>query len=205
MTPTLPHRPNGRASGPTTPVASSRALRTAPRRARPHLALGLLLPILLGGCTATLSTIRLVAADKAVRQAQDAAADVHAPYEFGLAQRYLEKAVEESAHSAHADAIDLAREAEAHAEEAYLQATGGGRDVSQSGEDLSDREAAGEATTAPRGDRPQPNQERIIDREDPFEDEDFLDGLEDGGSRRSGSGDRGDTSPEDPEDGEDDE
>lgn len=99
----------------------------------------LLTAVVGSGCTASLSTIRLVAADKAVRAADEAGAEVHAPFELEMARRHLDKAVEESSQSAYRDAIDLAREAEAFAAEAERIAKGGDRNVSENvGEDLTD-------------------------------------------------------------------
>ena len=86
---------------------------------------------LTSGCTAVLSTIQLFAADKAVSEARDENANVLAPYEFLLAERHLDKAIEESASSQYKASITLAKQASAYAEEAILISQGGSRGIQE--------------------------------------------------------------------------
>lgn len=69
----------------------------------------LILSATLSGCTATLATVQIVRADKAIQQAHDAGAEALAPYELTLATEYRAKAVEQFADARHGDAIDLSK------------------------------------------------------------------------------------------------
>lgn len=60
------------------------------------------------GCTATLSTVRIVAADKAIDEAEALGAPTRAPYEYTLATQYRAKAWEQFADGQHGDAVSLA-------------------------------------------------------------------------------------------------
>jgi hypothetical protein len=139
------------------------------------------LALLSSGCTAGIATVRLVAADKAVREAKEAGADVQATYQYTLAERYLDKAVEESTRSQYRATVDLARRAEAAAAEAIESMKGTRRiDLESAGEDISEDETkAGDEETGRK--------------KDELDDESFEDGAdeeeEEAPRRRESSGD----------------
>lgn len=87
----------------------------------------LLLALPAAGCTATIATLRLVEADRAVRDAADAGAEANAPYEYTLAVRHLEEAIATSAVSEFKSTHQLARTATTWALEAKNVAQGGVR------------------------------------------------------------------------------
>jgi len=78
----------------------------------------------LGGCTATLATMKMVRADKAIAAARDDGAASMAPYELTLAVSYRDKAREQFADSQHGDAMALADLAKVTAGLAQAKATG---------------------------------------------------------------------------------
>ncbi len=80
----------------------------------------LLLLTFASGCTATLSTARLVEAQRAVARAEERGAEELAPYELTLAREVLEKAREEHQHNAFRTAADLAQRAADHADRAVV-------------------------------------------------------------------------------------
>ena len=133
---------------------------------RPLLFL-VLLP--LAGCTATLATIRLLEADRAVHAAAEVGAATEAPYEYTLAERHRSEAWDASNHAQYKVAVDLCRTSVTWAEQAKLVATGGTRDVRQVGEDHTDeattRPPTPDAPSAPPASRPPSD----------LDDEDFLD------------------------------
>ncbi len=142
--------------------------------------LPLLLVLATSGCTATLATIRLMEADRAVAAASQAGAATAAPYEYTLATRHRDEAWDASAHSQYKVAVDLSRTAVTWAEQAKVVATGGTRDVRQVGDDLTDEktedpfeEERGEPTPAPAPRPPTPRGDGDLD------DEDFNDDPED--------------------------
>lgn len=76
------------------------------------------------GCTATLATMKIVKANKAISAAVDDGAEAMAPYELTLAVSYRDKALEQFADSEHGDAMDLADMAKLTAGLAQAKATG---------------------------------------------------------------------------------
>jgi hypothetical protein len=90
-----------------------------------------LLIVSTSGCTAGLATLRLFSAEKAIQEATEKGADVHAPYPFTLAQRHLDKAIEESGESEFKTSLELAKKAKAYAEAAVTLTEGGTRDLGE--------------------------------------------------------------------------
>jgi len=138
---------------------------------RSHAALLLALSgALASGCTASLATLRLVAADRALVQATEAGADVNAPYPYTLAQRHIEKALEEAGESEFKTSLELSKLARSYAEQATLEAKGGTRGLGELGPDegsLTDEgapetPAEGPATTPAE---PQPEPDTRPDKE----------------------------------------
>lgn len=76
-----------------------------------------LLPVALSstGCGAVLYTANVAPASSSVEQARLAEAETRAPYEYYLAQAYLEKAREEAAEANYQDAIRFAEASEQNA------------------------------------------------------------------------------------------
>lgn len=99
----------------------------------------LLLVMPLAGCTATLATIRLLEADRALVAAEDVGAPTAATYEYTMAARHREEAWDASNHAQYRVAVDLSRTSVTWSEQAKIVATGGKRDVRQVGDDLSDQ------------------------------------------------------------------
>lgn len=96
---------------------------------------------LTSGCTAVIATSRMVAADKAIEQAREAQADVHATFEFELALREYERSINHASWSQYRDAVETADSSKGHAEAAYAIAVGDGlerADLENAGEDLQD-------------------------------------------------------------------
>lgn len=140
--------------------------------------LPLLLVLATSGCTATLATVRLMAADRAVAAASEAGAATAAPYEYTLATRHRDEAWDASAHAQYKVAVDLSRTAVTWAEQAKVVATGGTRDVRQVGDDLTDEKAQdpfGDDEAPPPDPAPRPPPERSGDD---LDDEDFNDDPE---------------------------
>lgn len=77
-----------------------------------------------GGCTATLATLKMVRANKAIVAARDDGAESLAPYELTLAESYAAKAREQFADSRHGDAMEMADLARLTAGLAAAKATG---------------------------------------------------------------------------------
>ncbi len=67
---------------------------------------------LFGGCGPTLYTVHLLPASRAVRQAEEAGAAEHAPYEYYYASEFLLKAREEAGEASYQDAIRHSKVAE---------------------------------------------------------------------------------------------
>ncbi len=107
-------------------------------RRRPIIAA--FLALALGGCTATLATVRIVKANKAIVAAEDEGAEALAPYELTLAHAYRDKAVEQFADARHGAAMDLADLAATTARLARERATG--RPSTPSAEETEALEAA---------------------------------------------------------------
>jgi len=84
------------------------------REARPRWRsmLAVMVWALLAGCGPTLYTVHVVPAQRAVRQAEEAGAPEHAPYEYHYAHAYLDKAREEAGEASYQDAIRHSRVAE---------------------------------------------------------------------------------------------
>jgi hypothetical protein len=129
-----------------------------------------------------MSTVRLVSAGKMVEEAREKGADVHAPYEFTLAERTLNKAVEESADAEYKASIELAKKAEQYATDAVLVTEGGSRSIEELGkaEDLSDDSPddgsdlldLGGSSERPRPTpRPTPEEDDFDDFDDDWEDD----------------------------------
>jgi hypothetical protein len=134
------------------------------------------------GCTAVLSTVQLFAADKAVSEAREKGADVHAPYEFLLAERHLDKAIEESASSQYKMSIDLAKQAKEYAETAVQISEGGSRGIQDldKASDLTDEQApdnGSDLRDVPS--KPEDDQTPREDEFDDFDDDDDDDDWED--------------------------
>lgn len=141
------------------------------------------------GCTAAISTIRLVSADKALQEAESSGAGEADPYHYVLSQRYMDKALEETADGEYKVAIELADAAKTHAEDAILALKGGTRDVELlegAGSDLSDTRETVPAD--PVDDSPLFEDELFEDEEPPpppeksqdeFDGEDFIDDEDD--------------------------
>ncbi len=106
-----------------------------------RLAAFALAALLASGCTAGIATARLVSADKMLREAHEAGADVHAPYAYNLAELYLDKAVEQSSRSQFKVSMDLARQAEAFATKALEEVAGTRRiDLENVGDDIQEQD-----------------------------------------------------------------
>ena len=106
------------------------------------------------GCTAGIATARLVAADRALQQATEAGAEFGAPYEYRLANRYYEKALETTSWNDYRVAMTLADEAARLANASVVVTQGGerGDDVNRAGEDLTDERSAKPDKAAPTPD-----------------------------------------------------
>ncbi|HMV66850.1 MAG TPA: hypothetical protein PKA64_08375 [Myxococcota bacterium] len=144
-------------------------------------ALVLLLPM--SACTAGFATARLVASGHSVAVAEEAGAEANAPYEYTLAVRHYEKAIEEHASSEYRACVDMAKLATMWAEQAKIVAEGGTRSIQgfeRAGDDLSDTkdgaplQEAPEQPQEPAQPRPPPPK-----KDDELDDEDFLDEKED--------------------------
>ena len=88
------------------------------KQAAHRLSLFLLAGSLLAGCGAIRSTVGIVEAEKALRAAEEAGARETAPYATTLANQLLDKAREEQGYAEYSTSFELAREAEAKANEA---------------------------------------------------------------------------------------
>lgn len=88
------------------------------KRALHRLSLLLVAGSLLAGCGAIRSTVGIVEAEKALRAAEEAGARETAPYATTLADQLLDKAREEQGYAEYSTSFELAREAEAKANEA---------------------------------------------------------------------------------------
>lgn len=99
-----------------------------PRRAR--LALVLAVVSALVGCGPIVYTANILGAQRAVSEAREAGASEHAPYEYYMADAYLQKAEEECNEGQYQDAIEYARSAEVNGVKArdlsrrHMQETG---------------------------------------------------------------------------------
>lgn len=103
-----------------------------------------LLTLMNTACTAGIATVRLLNADKAVRDAREAGADVQAPYQFTLAEHYLSEAVDQSNRSEYRASVDLAKKAEAAAAEAVDSMNGTRRiNLENAGEDIDEDDGKG--------------------------------------------------------------
>jgi len=69
-------------------------------------------------CVASSAAVQSTKAARAVEHARRSQAGEQAPYEFTLAEAYLEKAREESSHAAYQDANRLARKSQENAAKA---------------------------------------------------------------------------------------
>lgn len=129
---------------------------------------------LTGGCTAIFSTVKVVQAQQAVADLQTRGALELAPYEYTLARRYAQKAIEESGDAEHRTAVDLAKISLVWKAAAERKMSGGGRDLGElnkpAADPLMEDEGAPGTTTPPRRD-PDPEPERDTD-EDFFDDDD---------------------------------
>lgn len=125
------------------------------------------LALMLGtqACTAAIAMVKVSATGRAVATAYDAGAEANAAFEYELARRHYEQAMEEHADAQYRTAIDLAKIGATWAEQAKIVATGGTRQLKGlgEGEDLSDENQTPDGQPKPK----QPTGE--------LEDEDFLD------------------------------
>lgn len=64
------------------------------------------------GCGPTIYTVHVLPASRAVRQAEEAGAEEHAPYEYHYANEFLQKARAEAGEASYQDAIRHAKVAE---------------------------------------------------------------------------------------------
>ena len=87
------------------------------------------LALLTSGCAATLSTVHLGKANKAVLRAKERGAEEYAVYEYTMAENYLQKAREESNYSDYRDSIELSRGAAEWADKAIIVIEKEGRDL----------------------------------------------------------------------------
>ncbi len=71
------------------------------------------------GCGPIRSTVGLVEAERAIKDARAAGAQSKAPYPYTLADELLRKAREEQGYAAYFDSFTLAKEAKLQAEEAH--------------------------------------------------------------------------------------
>jgi hypothetical protein len=92
------------------------------------------------GCTATLAMLRVTETGRAVAEAEEAGASVNAAFEYQLALRHYQQAMEEHGDAQYRTSVDLAKIGMTWAEQAKIVATGGTRDINalQGGDDLSD-------------------------------------------------------------------
>jgi hypothetical protein len=89
------------------------------------------LPMALGGCTAVRASYYLLDAQRKFESAVNAGAEQRAPYEFTLAEQYLQKAREEDGYSDFGAAEMLSRKSIEYAAAAFEKASDEGRpDVS---------------------------------------------------------------------------
>ncbi len=125
--------------------------------------------LLLGGCTAILSTVRVVEAQRAVRTAREKDAAAKAPYEYTMAIEHLDKAIEESGDAQHRRAVQLAKASRGWAQAAVIQieGSGAGRTIANPEEDLQDVSVQPVDRSAPPPPPPPPRETDDID--------DFLD------------------------------
>lgn len=77
-----------------------------------------MLVVFASGCGPLIYAGNITPASRAVERAREAGAELHAPYEFQLAQAHLHKAREEAGEASYQDAIDYARIAEEQADAA---------------------------------------------------------------------------------------
>lgn len=125
--------------------------------------------VLLAGCTAVLSTVKVLQADHQVHEMGARGAAELAPYEYTLAQRYAAKAIQESGDGEIRTSLDLAKIAVVWANAADRKMAGGGRGLERVVRDpLMEDEAPSGAT--PVRSLPEPT------RDEPDTDEDFLHG-----------------------------
>jgi HEPN domain-containing protein len=82
----------------------------------------------LNGCGA-ISTYQLMSISQVVDQAREAGADEYAIYEYTMAERYLEKAYEETGHADYKIAVELGRQSEEWALKALRRVETSGRDA----------------------------------------------------------------------------
>lgn len=129
----------------------------------------------LAGCTAILSTVKVVQADHLVREVGSRGAEQLAPYEYTLAERYAAKAIQESGDGENRTAIDLAKIAVVYANAADRRMAGGGRGLEElqrleSADPLMEEEAPSGAEPQRSDPTPKPSREESA----PDTDDDFL-------------------------------
>ena len=128
----------------------------------------------LPGCTAVLSTIKVVSADHAVREVDSRGANELAPYEYTLARRYAAKAIQESGDGENRTAIDLAKIAVVYADAANRKMAGGGRGMEEMQRESADPLMEEEAPSGAQPVRPEPPPEPVKPADDEGDDDDFL-------------------------------
>jgi hypothetical protein len=119
------HAESGSLAAPPVSVSGSRAIAPASvsgSRMTARLVLALALPLCATACVASSSAVQNTKAARAVEHAKRARAAEAAPYEFTLAQAYLDKAREEASEAAYQDANRLARKSQENAAKAVDRA-----------------------------------------------------------------------------------
>lgn len=106
------------------------ALLCSRARVRASTAVGLIAMLGASACVASSAAVQSTKAARAVEHARRSHAGDQAPYEFTLAEAYLEKAREESSEAAYQDANRLARKSQDNAAKAVersrqIRTTGG--------------------------------------------------------------------------------
>lgn len=127
----------------------------------------------LPGCTAVLSTLKVVSADHAVAAVGARGAGQLAPYEYTLAQRYAAKAIQESGDGENRTAVDLAKIAVVYADAANRKMAGGGRGLEDMQHESADPLMEEEAPSGAQPVRPEPPPEEPATPTDD-DDDDFL-------------------------------
>ncbi len=130
--------------------------------------------LLLSGCTATVTTTKLVQAEQALREAREVGADVHATFEYTVAARSYEQALELSSHSQWKAAHELAETALSEASRATEKATHGDArslEVEDAGEDIAETEQSTAEIIESEQSAPEPEPPREYDGEDFGEEE----------------------------------
>lgn len=125
----------------------------------------------LPGCTAVLSTLKVVSADHAVREVGSRGAAELAPYEYTLAQRYAAKAIQESGDGENRTAIDLAKIAVVYADAANRKMAGGGRGLEEMQHESADPLMEEDAPSGAQPVRPEPPPEPVQPTDDDDDDE----------------------------------